>query len=536
MPRNAMRPTLLLAALLAPALAQAQPEPDRSQLPSLTPAVFESRGTLAVTLPLVQRQPLSGFGPLPRRYVVPAEREPVTQPFAPNLDALPALALAPPAEPPATTLTVRRLRAEGGAGAYVSRYGRVDLAAAGAGGEFFVDAAYDGIGETDGRVAFDRFDARAGGQSFGAGRPRLEGHVLRDVYTTRGFGTGSQRIRQAVGGELGFEGLGAVPFEATVGFSQGQLTRVDDSENTKEGRVDASARVGVLGERIVADVAGGIAGAGSFGSDIQYGAAGLALSLNGPGGSQLTLGARVLGYDASAASGGGSAQSIGPIVDARFPLGPTTVVFVQNDPHLAVRSLTDLTGDNPYVLSDPILAPDVLPFDARAGLELRPASARVRVFAHAFSAPTFMAFEPAAGGFDALYLDANAVGLGADLAVVGPGGVSASAGVEIRSGRAEGGEIPFFAPLIGHAGVQAPFLDGRGRVGLAASAESARPTDRSAIGDAPAFGRLSLDARYAVTGPLAVVLRGERLVGEAERWPGFPEPPFTVMLGLRLAR
>ena len=55
MPRNAMRPTLLLAALLAPALAQAQPEPDRSQLPSLTPAVFESRGTLAVTLPLVER-------------------------------------------------------------------------------------------------------------------------------------------------------------------------------------------------------------------------------------------------------------------------------------------------------------------------------------------------------------------------------------------------------------------------------------------------------------------------------------------------
>ena len=108
--------------------------------------------------------------------------------------------------------------------------------------------------------------------------------------------------------------------------------------------------------------------------------------------------------------------------------------------------------------------------------------------------------------------------------------------VKIRSGSAEGGEIPFFAPLIGHAGVQAPFLDGRGRVGLAASAESARPTDRSAIGEAPAFGRLSLDARYAITGPLAVVLRGERLVGEAERWPGFPEPPFTVMLGLRLAR
>ncbi len=526
---------LLLAAVLVPALAQAQPD-DRSQLPSLTPAVFESRGTVAVTLPVVERQPLSGFGPLPRRYVVPAEREPVTQPFAPDLDALPALALAPPPDPPATDLVVRNLRVEGGAGAYVSRYGRLDLSAHGAAGEFFVDAGYDGVAETDGRVAFDRAEVRAGGQSFGAARVRLEGHGLLDAYTTPGLSF-SRRIRQAAGAELGVETVGRVPAAVSVGFEQGRLMRADDdSETTTEGRVDAAGRIALFQQSLLADVAGGTAGAGSFGTDVQYGAAGLALSLAGANGLRLTLGARALAYDASATAGAGDAQAIGPIVDVRLPLGPSATAFVTNDPHLAVRSLTDLTGDNPYVVADPIVAPDVVPIDARAGLELRSAGTRARVYGTAMAAPTLLAFEEFSGGFDAVYLDARSYGLGADLALVHASGATASAGVEIRSGQAEGGEIPFFAPLVGHAGVQVPFATGRGRVGLAAEAESARPTDRLGDLEAEAFGRLSLDARYAVAGPLAVVLRGERLLGEAERWPGFPEPPFTVLVGVRLAR
>ncbi|WP_420457348.1 hypothetical protein [Rubrivirga sp.] len=525
---------LLLAAVLVPALAQAQPD-DRSQLPSLTPAVFESRGVIAVTLPVVERQPLSGFGPLPRRYVVPAEREPVTQPFDPDLDALPALALAPPPEPPATDLDVRNLRAEAGAGAYLARYGRLDLSAGGAAGEFFVDAAYDGFPETDGRIASDRVEVRAGGQSFGPGRVRLEGYGLFDAYTTPGLGF-SRRMRQMAGAELGLETVGSVPAAVTVGFEQGRLTRADDSETTTEGRVDAAARVALFQQSLLADLAGGTAGSGSVGTDVQYGAAGIALSLAGADGLRLTLGARALVYDASATAGAGDAQAIGPIVDVRLPLGPAASAFAVNDPHLAVRSLTDLTGDNPYVVAAPIVAPDVVPVDARAGLELRSAVARARVFGTAFVAPTFLAFEEFSGGFDAVYLDARSYGIGADLALVLPLGATASAGVEVRSGRAEGGEIPFFAPLVGRAGVQVPFASGRGRVGLAADAESARPTDRLGDLEAAAFGRLSLDARYALTGPLAVVLRGERLLGEAERWPGFPEPPFTVLLGVRLAR
>lgn len=528
-----MRALLPAAVLLLPALAWAQPD-DRSQLPSLTPAVFESRGTVAVTLPAVERQPLSGFGPLPRRYVVPAEREPVTLPFVPDLDALPALALAAPPEPPASALEIHRLRAEAGAGAYASRYGRLDLSGAGAAGEFFVDADYDGVGETVGRVDFDRVAVEAGGRSFGTGRVHITAHGLVDAYATPGVGFGERRLRQGAGAEAGIEGVGATPFALVLGFEQSRLTRADDSEETSEGRLDAAGRLGLFRDRVAVDAAAGIAGAGAVGTDVQYGAAGLALTLVEREGFRFTLGARALAYDASAVAGAGDAQSVGPILDLQVPLGETTTAFATNDPHVGVRSLMDLTEDNRYVAEDPLVVPDVVPIDARAGLELRPGPLRARVFAHAMVAPTFLAFEQFGAAFEPVYLDAQAYGLGADVAVTHASGVSASAGLEIRDGRSDDGELPFFAPLVGHVGVQAPFPNGR--VGLAAHAESARPIDRIDSDTAPAYGRLSLDARYDVWGPLAVVVRGERLLGERQRWPGYPEPPFTLMAGLRLAR
>lgn len=531
-----MTKRLVLALLALPAVALAQ-EPDRSKLPSLTPAVFESRGTVSVELPVVTRQPLSGFGPPPRTYVVPADREPVTRPFDPDLDALPALVLAPPAEPLRDDLERRRFRAEGGGGAYASRYGRLDLSGLGAAGEFFVDADYDGVAGSADRVQFDRLDLRAGGRSFAPGRLRIDGHALLDGYTTPASIASARRRRSAVGADVGIEGVGAVPYALTVGFEQGRLSRSDDSEpETNEGRVDAQGRIGLLGGRLRLDAGGGVAGAGGFGNDVQYGAGGLAVALGRADGARLVLGARLLTYRASAASGGGEAQSVGPIVDLQLPLGRGRL-FATNDPHLAVRSLADLTDDNPFVVAEPIVAPDVVPVDARIGIELRPGAARLRAYGLGLYAPTYLAFAQSGAEFGEAYLEATAYGLGGDLTLASPSGLSASVGLELRRGTADGGDrIPFYAPVVGRAGVQVPFAAGRGRLGLSARAESARPVDRGGIDTAPAWGRMALDARYDLAGPLSVVLRGERLLGEAERWPGAPEPPFTVLLGLRVSR
>lgn len=551
MARSTLKPTWTLAALIAAgclalspaaALAQEDGAPERdSQLPSLTPRVFESRGTVRVSLPDIQRQPLTGFGPPPRQYVVPAERASVTRPFAPDLEALPALVLAPPPEPPSTLDAGHRFRLEGGAGSQLARYGRLDLSAVGAGGTFFVDADYDGVsgGDSFDRVHSDQFDVRAGGQSFATGRLRIEGHALLDRYSTPGSIVQARRTRRAVGAEAGAEGVGRIPYEVTLRFEQARLSRADDLEpETSEGRLDGEARLGLLGDRLRFDVAAGTSGAGGVGTDVQYAAAGASFALDRADGARLVVGLRGLTYDASAVSGGGDSQTLGLIVDLRLPFGESAHLFAKNDPRLAVRSLMGLTDVNPYVAPGVILAPDVLPVDAQAGLELRRGPTRTRAYATGLYAPTYLAFDrTSAGDYAEAYVDAWAAGLGADLTLLTAGGVSASAGLEVRRGRTrDGDDIPYYAPLVGRAGVQVPFMRGRGRVGLAAYGESARPDGFGGADDAPAFGLVSLDAHYEITGPLAAVLRGERLVGEAERWPGFPQAPYAVMLGLRLAR
>ncbi|MEM0961338.1 MAG: hypothetical protein AAGK21_02200 [Bacteroidota bacterium] len=528
-----------LAALLGllPALAFAQPDDSGDRLPSLTPRVFESRGTIAVSLPDIERQPLSGFGPPPRTYVVPEDRQPVEQPFAPDLRTIPLLVLAPPAEPDPDDRLARRFRAEGGAGAYVSRYGRLDASGIGAAGEFYVDADYDGIGETSRRVAFDRLHVRAGGRSFSPGRIRLEAFGLIDGYTTPAEFNDARRVRRSAGVEAGVEGLGAVRYALSGTYQQSSLGRADDSEpESTEGRIDIEGRLGFLGNRVRLDAAGGAAGSGGLGTDVRYGAGGMAIVFGQEGGLRVAVGARALTLDVDGAAASADAQTAGPILDLSVPFGAGRL-FVQNDPHIAVRSLADLAGTNPFVFSDPLVFPDVLPIDARAGLELRPGAARLRAYGLAFRAPTYLVFDAAGGQFAPAVFDVTAVGAGGDAVVDLPSGISASAGVEVRIADADGSaEVPFFAPVVGHAGLQVPFAGGRGRVGLAAAAESARPLDRVGSDDAPAWGVLSLDARYDLSGPFSVVLRGERLVGEAERWPGSPEPPFTVLLGLRFSR
>ncbi len=527
----------VLVGALAPAAVLAQDDP---QLPSLTPRVFESRGTIAVNLPDIQRQPLTGFGPPPRTYVVPAEREPVSQPFTPDLDALPAYALDVPPEPVSDLDDPRRLRAEGGVGSQIARYGRFDLSTTGAAGVFFVDADYDGVSgqDNDGRVHFDRLDVRAGGQSFLRGRVRIEGHALLDGYRTPEANFDPRSRRRALGAEAGVGGVGAIPYRLAVRFEQSTY-RPGEGDEVSEGRLDGEAQIGFLDDRLRLDAAGGIAGAGSVGTDARYGAVGAAVALGRSDGARLVVGVRGLAFDASAEAGGGDGQRLGPILDLQLPLGPAARVFVTNDPRLDVRSLADVTGLNPYLASDPlspVITPDMIQVDARAGVEVRRGPVRLRGFATALRAPTYLTFGQQGDGlYVERYVRATAYGVGGDATVATASGVSVSAGVEARTSSTDvTDDLPYYAPLVGRAGLQVPFLDGRGRLGVSAYAESGRPT--FGFEDAPAFGLVSFDASYDVAGPFSAVLRGERLVGEVERWPGFPEVPYAVMLGVRFSR
>ncbi len=533
MPRRLALIAAVALAGVAPRVA-AQPTP---RVPSRTPGVFESRGTAPrVSLPDIERQPLSGFGPPPRTWVVPAERTPATAPFAPDPDGLPQLVLDAPQAPDTRLPRARTLRLEGGGGAQYARYGRLDLDATGQAGRFFVDADYDGLDRRDrlDYVPSDRVRVAAGGQSFAPGRLRLVANVDFDTYRPV---AATERRRLADGGAAGVEGLGAVPYRARLGYTQSRLSD-DGAAIATEGRLDGEAEIAVARGLVEIDAAGGLAGtSGGLGSDVTYASGGLALALGRADGARATLGVRAMTYDATATARGGDARAFAPIVDVTLPLGPAVRLFVANRPRLAVRSLASMTEQNPYVQPAPTVAPDVLVADAQAGLELSRGVFRLRAYATGLYAPTYLTYESPGGGalFTETYVDARAYGVGGDVAVGTPDRASATAGVEVRYGEtAEGFDLALFAPLVARAGVHVPVARGRGRVGLSAYAEAPRPDGLG--GTADAWGSVSFDAHYDVGGPLSVVLRADRLVGTAERWPGFPEAPFAVQLGLRLSR
>ncbi len=528
---------IALLVLAASPAARAQPAPNPG-LPSLTPRVFTSTGPARVNLPAIQRQPISGFGPPPRQYVVPAERVPVVEPFEPPVEALPPFEIAAPAEPALRARTRRSFRAEAAAGSQFGRSARLDFEAAGESGLFFVDGDFDGVSGSSEYVHSDRLTVRAGGQSYAAGRLRLDGIVSADTYSLPG--AAERRTRFAAGTTVGASGVGRVPFDARVGFTQ---SRVGGGGETSEGRVDGAARVGLARDAVRLDAAAGVSGAG-FGDatassgGVQYGSAGSAFAIGRPDGARLVIGVRGMAVQAADA-GGRDAQAVGPILDARFPLSGKLVVFATNAPHLEVRSLGAVALLNPYLASGTVVAPDVLPVDARAGVEVASGRARVRLYGLGTVSPARLVFQRiGAGFFGESYLKANTAGVGADVTFGDPDALSASAGVEARRGRTDGGgRLPFYAPVVARAALASPFNGGRGRAGLTVQLESARPDDTTGQIDAPAFALVGFDARYDLgRGPFALVARAERLVGSVERWPGFPEPPFTVQLGLRLSR
>ena len=546
---SALVPAVLLAALLPaallPAVALAQPTPPaEAGLPSLTPRVFTSTGPTRVALPQVVRQPLTGFGPPPRSYVVPAERVPVVEPFEPAVEALPPLAIAAPAEPAVRVRAGRSVRVEALAGSYFARQGRLDVTAAGEAGLFFVDVDADGLSGSgsDAYVHSDRLAVRAGGQSYGAGRLRLDGIVDVGTYSLPGASAPDRRRRFAAGTTVGVSGLGAVPYEARVGYTQSSLGGSSGPDDTTEGRIDGDARVGLARNRVRLDAAGGLARAGgtAAGGEVTYASGGLAVAAERASGARIVVGVRAMLVRAADA-GGADTEAVGPVLDARLPLSPAAVAFATNAPRLDVRSLAALAAFNPYAAAGVVVAPDVFPVDARLGIELGRGATRVRLYGAGTVARSRLVFEGTGGFFSEAYLSAATAGVGADLTAGSPAGVSASAGVEARVGRTTEGAgteaLPFFAPFVARAAVAAPFAAGRGRAGLSVAAESARPTSRfGSTTDTPAFALVGLDVRFDVGGPFAVVARAERAVGTVQRWPGYREAPFTALLGLRLTR
>ena len=538
----AARGAAALALLAAAPLATAQVNPD---LPSLTPREFEIRGTVQVDLPQIERQPLSGFGPPPRNFVVPAERLSIVGPYSPDVSTLPALVIPAPQPPEIAVPDLRSFGVQGAFGNSLSRSARLDLAVPVASGRLVADLDYEGVGdqaEPD-YVTFDRASGHALIETGGRVRVGVEGHGEVDRYSVPAALVPNLdpplRRRVTAGGGAWIRGTGGrTPFRIAGSYGTDRLEPAFDPTDVLG---DAQTAAYVDGEvvaglgRLRVDGAGGLLGlSGGLSDDARYVGGGAAVLLGNPGGVELTLGGRFLAYDASLDNGDGYAQVGGPIVDLTLPLGPALRVFAENDPHVRPRSLSTVTAENPYVLPGPVVVPELVPVDSRAGVEVRAGFSRIRAFAHLRVASAGLFFEDTGGPlFAENYAATQVQGVTGELALESRGGSQLTASLTVQEGSLrEGGELPFLSPIVARGGVQLPI--GRARIGASAFYGSARPVDRAGSRDADAYASLSLNARFDLTSAIALIAEADRLFGDEIVWPGAPLPAASVRGGLRL--
>ena len=538
----------LLATCALPAWAQ-DPEPTADpRLPSLTPREFEIRGDVRVDLPGIERQPLTGFGPPPRTYVVPADRAALTGAYDPNLDALPPLVLAAPAEPVTALPTPRFVRAEGTYGTEAARTGRVDISIPVASGQLLADVDYDGLGATTDRenVAFDRLAGTAMIRTGGRFPVGVGGSLLIDRYGLPGVAdiptnapTPLRRLTRA-GGTVELGSANVSPLEARVRFVSDRLEPASEGAERLVGPdqsaalIDGTARLTLFNRLRLEGGVGAVGLDGGPGDDARYASAGASILLGSNDGLEAMLGARALTYDVPLDVGGtGQSLVFSPIVDISIPVAPGTRILLSNDPRLVVRGLGDLVEANPFVKDRPVVAPDLLRVDVRAGAELSAGPLTLRGFALLTEAPTYLYFVRSADGrYNEIYDDVLIQGLTAEGAVVFASGISFDAAVTVRETEltASVGDVPYIAPLTARAGIQIPFS--RGRVAMTAYHESERPTGTPT--DAPGFTLVSADARIDLSRQLSVLVQADRLAGTVQEWPGYPVVASAVRAGLRV--
>lgn len=562
-PMRHLLPALLL---LAPLAAFAQQD---ERLPDLTPREFEIRGELQVSLPDLQRQPLRGFAPPPRTYVVPADRQPHVGTYAQRMDDLPADPLAAPVAPSLLRAQARVGQIDLLAGRYLARRGRLSLNTGG----FGLDATYSGHSEYQpfaslpGQAGTDDFSGRmtlSGGDvlrySVAADGAYHEFSLLEEFLEPGGF---ARRTTGSLGGDARLASTaapGMVPFSVTTRFESNRVRdagRIGDpfitvaqyepresrfvlSGDVEAGTVQLDAGVEFSGFSL-----GGAAATEDDPSTTAY-RAGAAFGFP-LGDARLAIGGRVLGYGSSL-DGEDGVFAVGPIVNFETTVAPTVRLFLVNDPNLGSRSLLDLYRQNPFALLNSRPLPDVNPVDAQIGIELQSSAVRLTASGGGLYSSSSLYFQrPCPGCFEtgplyeARYAGIMAFRAGGDLTFFAPGNISVSLGGDLRTtrftsdapdGSIRPDEVPYVSPLVGRASVAVPFAQEAGLLQATFFAEGARPTE-TAGQDAPGWASLSVEAHYRFAGRFGLLVRGDNLAGRAERWPGYPRPPAILTAGVR---
>ncbi len=564
----------LVAALAAPeARAQQRPDTTRQALPDIAPREVEIRGQLEISLPALERQPLTGFTdpalvpPLPphRPALDPYERA-QTPP-----QALPGQARAGDVlryPPPAKGLF------EVGAGRYFSRFGLAHVTLPLSAHETLaLRLDYRGSsGHTpfEGRPSLDAsFDALDGRLRIGTQQEAFSLGLALDgflrTYTLYGARSNTSSVhaqpeRRGRGGRgtLRFSLAGPVPvaLAATYGetyyvtdlFEEGEGTDPERRAQRLAVRADARAEIGGRPATVGAALTvTGLDTGGSLRSDLTTFDGGATYQLLATPTYDLTVGGRALIVHTrrpEATGAMGTSIYPSPVVRFNWHPRPNVTVYAENQPGLEAHRLADLFQEAPFLVPEPLLAPTVRFLDAEAGVQLFAGPVELRAQAGLRQMPHFLYFEAAdqeryTRGFTAAhYGEARVLHAGASFSVRPLPALQASISASVRNGRLTGtGDdtiIPYFAPVVGQALLSYRFLDGRGLFQFTGTFEGMRYVDQQKSVQLDPFFNLDLQLAYDITSSLGAVLRVQNIGGGMTRWRYYPQAPLVVMTGLRV--
>ncbi|BBM69833.1 TonB-dependent receptor [Rhodothermus marinus] len=567
---------LLSWAIAAPTLAQVR---DTAQviLPDLAPREVEIRGTLEISFPSLQRQPLIGFNPPPLVPQISPDRQPYVEPYRQAAAALSPVSLKRP-DPPAIATIGRGNPANGLFESTLGRYltrsfnGYLEYPLAG-GLTPYAALIYTGSSgfqpfaeRSDLEAPYDLLDARTGlaytgrlqaGLELGgfAHRYRLYSLVRDLTYSApRREGQGGYvQLRVAPSAQDDLEGflqvrLSTIRYATTypAGFFNQSLRPIE--RTLLERRLDLSGALsypfatGTLSFDLQGHVAG-IDPQAFLESDVRSLAVGATWQFAFGPTLQLTVGGRLLGLEATPTNT--RAFYVSPVLElALFPASGTRL-YVRQQPSLEAYRLDELLQETP-VLDQPLIPqPALRSVDLEAGGEFFLGTLRLQTAAGFTQAPLERyryqirrSFPPVVSVTRLNYAEQRRLYLRTEATLTLPAGLQGTLGLTFQQVNLQetNQRVPYEPNWLAHLLLSYRFAQQRGFVQLLGRYEGVRYAAFNKQDRLSPYLDLDLQATYQLTTAIGVVARLENLAPRRyrTRWLYYPEPSAIFSAGMRI--
>ncbi|GBD02203.1 hypothetical protein HRbin18_01939 [bacterium HR18] len=545
-------------------------------LPDLAPREIEIRGTLEISFPSLQRQPLVGFNPPPLVPQVSPDRQPYIEPYSEAARLAGPVSLQRPVPPAIATIgSGRPARGlfEGALGRYVTRsfngyleqsfsnglmpYGAVRYT----GSNGFVPFADRPEIETP----YDLLNVQAGLAYSGPVHAGLEVGGFAHTYRLYGLvetlpfdapqreGTGAYAqlwlgpsAQDDVEGGLELR-LSSSRYRTT--YPEGFFSPAAETYRRLERRLDAQGQLALplTAGTLHLDAQGHLAGidpSGFLESDVWSLSGGASLAL--PLGStlQLSIGGRVLVLEATPTHT--RATYVSPVLAVDVSLTPRSRLYVRQQPHLIPYRLDELLREMP-ILDDSVLPqPALHTVDLEAGSEVFFRAVRLRA-AGGFRASPFERYAVLSRrlvGTELRYL--TQLGYAqqrryyaqGEIAMTLPGSLQGSLRLTYQQVRLPEVDrpVPYEPSWRGQLLLAYPLPKQRGLVQLTGSYEGLRYADLSQTQRVSPYLDIDLQATYQLTPAIGFIGSLENLTPGTyrSRWLGYPEPHVLLSVGMRI--